>query len=256
MRIIFCFVMLLATSLAAEEIVLVTGGAQGIGRAIAERFATEGAKVIIADIQEASFDHPSVEWLRCDVASEEEVSRLFDHIEQNYHSLSGVVQNAAIAVYHLIEDYTLLEWDRVQAVNLRGVFLIARKALPLMKKRRAGWMVLISSVHGHVTSTCNSSYVATKGGILALTRALALEAAPYGVRINAVSPGAIDTPMLMENWGDLSPENHPLVPRIPLKRIGRPDEIADAVHFLSSNQASYITGSELLVDGGLSAHFD
>jgi 3alpha(or 20beta)-hydroxysteroid dehydrogenase len=99
-------------------------------------------------------------------------------------------------------------------------------------------------------------YVASKGGIVSLTRCLALEAAPQQIRVNCILPGAIATPMLLENWGDLPPDRHPLVPRIPLKRIGTPDEIARVVQFLATDESSYITGSELLVDGGMAAHFD
>lgn len=243
-------------ALHAGTTVLVTGGAQGIGRAIAERFAADGSHVVIADVQQATFDHPSVEWVKCDVGVEADVERLFSYIQQRYGKIDGVVHNAAIAIYRPIEEYTVAEWDKVNGVNLRGIFLVTSKAFPLMKKRNSGWIILVSSVHAHITSTCNAPYVATKGATQALTRALALEGAPYGIRVNAVAPGAIHTPMLMDNWGDMAPEDHPLVPRIPLKRIGKPEEIASVVYFLASDQASYITGSELIVDGGLSAHFD
>jgi NAD(P)-dependent dehydrogenase (short-subunit alcohol dehydrogenase family) len=125
-----------------------------------------------------------------------------------------------------------------------------------MTARGGGSIVNIASVHARTTSTNNTPYVATKGAVVSLTRAMALEGAPHQIRVNCVSPGAILTPMLMENWGDLPADQHPLVPRIPLGRVGQPDEIARVVQFLASDDSSYMTGSEVLVDGGMSAHFD
>ena len=238
-----------------DKIILVTGGAQGIGKAIAEKFAEEGKKVVVADIKNGDFSS-SIDFFKTDISKEEDVISLLKYVSKKYEGIEGVVHNAAIAIYKNIEDYTLEEWQRIQDVNLKGVFLVSREALPLMKSTRSGWIILIGSIHAQVTSTMNGPYVATKGGIVAFTRALALECAPYGIRVNVISPGAINTPMLMENWGNIPPEKHPLVPRIPLRRLGRPEQIASIAFFLGSEQASYITGSEFLVDGGLSIHFD
>jgi meso-butanediol dehydrogenase/(S,S)-butanediol dehydrogenase/diacetyl reductase len=250
-----CLFFFAISPLLSANVVLVTGGSQGIGKAIAEKFAKEGKKVIVADIKKGEFSE-SIDFIQCDISSESAVSSLFEELESRSIKLEGVVHNAAVAVYKDMENYSLKEWERIFRVNLGGVFLVSRKALPLMKSSKSGWMILIGSVHARITSTMNSPYVATKGGVIALTRALALECAPFGIRVNAISPGAIITPMLMENWGDIQPENHPLVPRIPLQRLGNAEEIASVAVFLASEGASYITGAEIVVDGGLSIHFD
>ena len=239
----------------SANVVLVTGGSQGIGKAIAERFAKEGKQVIVADIHEGEFSQ-GIDFIQCDIGSEHQVESLFQELESRSLKIEGVVHNAAVAIYKNIEDYSLAEWDRIVRVNLNGIFLVSRKALPLMKDSKSGWMILIGSVHARMTSTMNSPYVATKGAVIALTRALALECAPFGIRVNAISPGAIITQMLMENWGGIPPENHPLVSRIPLKRLGNAEEISSLAFFLASDDASYITGTEIVADGGLSIHFD
>jgi NAD(P)-dependent dehydrogenase (short-subunit alcohol dehydrogenase family) len=125
-----------------------------------------------------------------------------------------------------------------------------------MASRGGGSIVTISSVHARTTATTVTPYVASKGAVVSMTRAMALEGAPHKIRVNCVLPGAIATPMLLENWGDMSSDQHPLIGRIPLRRFGDPDEIARVVQFLASDESAYMTGSDILVDGGLSAHFD
>lgn len=142
------------------------------------------------------------------------------------------------------------------AVNLRGIYLTSRRCIPVMTAHGSGSIVNIASIHAYVTAPGNTPYVATKGAVVALTRAMALECAPHHIRVNCVLPGAIATPMLMANWGDVPEDQHPLVPRIPLGRVGKPDEIARVVQFLASDESSYMTGNEVVVDGGISAHFD
>ena len=249
----------------ADKVAIVTGAAQGIGQAIAERFAREDAHVVLADIQDDAAQSVvntirqaggKAVYQQCDVASETEVAALVQKTVEQFGGVNILINNAAFAIYKLLPEYEPWEWDRVVAVNLRSIYLLAQRCIPLMIERGGGSIVNIASVHARTTSTQNTPYVATKGAVVSLTRAMALENAPHNIRVNCVSPGAILTPMLMENWGDLPADQHPLVPRIPLGRVGQPDEIARVVQFLASEESSYMTGSEVLVDGGMAAHFD
>jgi NAD(P)-dependent dehydrogenase (short-subunit alcohol dehydrogenase family) len=247
------------------KVAIVTGSAQGIGQAIVERFAREGALVAAADINDergrAVVDAVCsvggrATYFHCDVASAQQVDALVKQTVDTYGGVDVLVSNAALVTYTLLVDTSEEDWDRVLDVNLKSAFLLSRRCIPLMAERGGGSIILFASIHARITAPTVTPYVASKGGIVSLTRCLALEAAPHKIRVNCVLPGAIATPMLLENWGDLPPDRHPLVPRIPLKRIGTPDEIARAVQFLATDESSYITGSELLVDGGMAAHFD
>jgi NAD(P)-dependent dehydrogenase (short-subunit alcohol dehydrogenase family) len=247
------------------KVAIVTGSAQGIGRAIVERFAREGALVAAADINDAR-GQPVVDavcaggghakYFHCDVASASDVDALVGGTVEAYGGVDVLVSNAALVTYTMLVDTSEEDWDRVLDVNLKSAFLLSRRCIPLMAQRGGGSIILFASIHARTTAATVTPYVASKGGIVSLTRCLALEAAPHQIRVNCILPGAIATPMLLENWGDLPPEQHPLMPRIPLKRIGTPDEIARVVQFLATDLSSYMTGSELLVDGGMAAHFD
>lgn len=247
------------------KVAVVTGTAQGIGQAIAERFAREGARVSLSDMKaeagqavadriiasggKAIFSH-------CDISSEADVDAMIQETVARFGTIDILVNNAAFAIYKLLHEYEQWEWDHVVAVNLRSLYLTSRRCIPIMSEHHSGSIIHIASAHARITAPGNAPYVATKGAVVALTRAMALECAPHGIRVNCVLPGAIETPMLMENWGDVPAEQHPLVPRIPLGRVGQPDEIARVVQFLASDESSYMTGSDVLVDGGISAHFD
>lgn len=244
-----------------NKIAVVTGGSRGIGRAIVEEFCQEGATVYIADTNdklgnnlanEIHLKNQKAIYVHCDVSSEFEVKNLFSQLNH----VDIVVNNAAIAIYKNIEEFEVSEWNQILAVNLTSVYNTTKYCIPMMKNQQKGNILSIASVHSRTTSTMNSPYVASKGAIVAFTRAIALEVAPYNIRVNCISPGAIETPMLMENWGDIPASKHPLIPRIPLKRIGSPKEIAKAALFAVSEDSSYMTATELLIDGGLSAHFD
>ena len=248
----------------AGKITVVTGAGQGIGQAIAERFARSGASVCIGDLNAERgaavadgivANGGAARFVRCDVSLANEVDALVEAAVDAFGGVDVLVNNAAIAIYRNLVDYSGAEWDQVLAVNLRGIFLASRRCIPLLAQRGGGSIVHIASVHARATAPGNAPYVASKGAVVSLTRAMALECAPHGIRVNCVLPGAIVTPMLMENWGNLPPEHHPLVPRIPLGRLGTPDEIARVVEFLASDAAAYVTGSDILVDGGLAAHF-
>lgn len=247
------------------KVAIVTGSAQGIGRAIVERFAREGALVAAADINDAR-GQPVVDavcaggghakYFHCDVGKASDVDALVSGTVEAYGGVDVLVSNAALVTYTMLVDTSEEDWDRVLDVNLKSAFLLSRRCIPLMAQRGGGSIILFASIHARTTAATVTPYVASKGGIVSLTRCLALEAAPHQIRVNCILPGAIATPMLLENWGDLPPEQHPLMPRIPLKRIGTPDEIARVVQFLATDLSSYMTGSELLVDGGMAAHFD
>src|SRR5262249_44562740 len=189
------------------------------------------------------------------VSQPAEVDGLVDRAMAMFGGVDILVNNAAIAIYRDLPDYTPEEWDQVLAVNLRGIFLASRRCMPIMAGRGGGGIVHIASVHARITATGNAPYVASKGAGVSLARAMALEGAPHKIRVNCILPGAIATPMLLENWGDVAPEQHLLLPRIPLGRFGAPDEIARVAQFLASDESSYMTGSDVLVDGGISAHF-
>ncbi|MBZ0303557.1 MAG: SDR family oxidoreductase [Anaerolineae bacterium] len=247
------------------KVAIVTGAAQGIGQATAERFAREGAQVMLGDIQGEAVEQLAARITasggkataaRCDVASESDVDALIQRALEAFGPVNILVNNAATAIYRLLHEYTQAEWDQVIAVNLRSLYLTSRRCIPIMAEYGGGSIVHIASAHARATAPGNTPYVATKGAVVSLTRAMALECAPHRIRVNCILPGAIETPMLMENWGDVPADQHPLVPRIPLGRIGKPDEIARVVQFLASDESSYMTGSEVLVDGGLTAHFD
>ena len=248
-----------------QKVAIITGSGQGIGKAIAERFSAEGLAVIIADNNAETGNHVaheitkkggSARFVHCDVADELNVSNLIAETMNFFGAIDILVNNAATAVYKTVEDITLTEWDKVLAVNLRSMYLTTRYCFPKMKLRGGGSIISLSSIHAHTTSTNNSPYAASKGAVSSLVRALALEGASYHIRVNSISPGAIATPMLLENWGTIDPDTHPFVQRIPLKRFGRPEEIASIAYFLSTDASSYMTGSDLIVDGGLSIHFN
>lgn len=232
---------------------VIIGAARGIGEGIAERFAEEGAKIVIADTEvaagEAAAHRLGAIFVETDTRSREDVERAVAAALERHGGLDILVQNAGIYPWTLIEDITENEWDQVMAVNLRGTFLSAQAALVPMKNRGSGRMIFTSSITGpHVTSPGHGHYAATKAGINGFIKSAALEFAGYGITVNGVEPGNILTEGMTTHRSPAfiqAMENS-----VPLGRLGTPRDVAGAFLFLASDDASYITGTTITVDGG------
>jgi NAD(P)-dependent dehydrogenase (short-subunit alcohol dehydrogenase family) len=252
----------------AGKIVLITGGASGIGLASAEACAREGALVVITDVNATEgesqvsrlvADGLGVEFLPQDASSEADWRRVVDEILRRHGQLDVLVNNAGIAVIAPIEQETLEGWRRTQAVNMEGVFLGTREAIRAMKGG-GGSIINISSIEGIVGEPMVPAYNASKGGVRILTKSVALYCAQQGyrIRVNSVHPGYVATALVANAIGALPPDQaaalqQDLLSRIPLGRLAEPREIANLVLFLASDESSYMTGSELVVDGGYTA---
>ena len=235
---------------------LVTGAGAGIGRAIALRLARAGADVACADIDGETADSAAKEVealgvrglaLSGDVAQEDDANRLVDETASQLGGLDVLVNNAGITLINTLEESPTEEWDRTHSVNLRGVFLLCRRAIPLLRASGRGAIVNIASMAALRFTVPHVPYAASKAGVLALTRDLAFELAPDRIRVNAVSPGPIKT-QILGSLDDAQIAQAGL--RFILGRIGLPEDIAEAVAFLASDRASYITGQNLPVTGG------
>jgi NAD(P)-dependent dehydrogenase (short-subunit alcohol dehydrogenase family) len=245
------------------KVALVTGAASGIGQAIARLMAQEGAQVAIADINDqggqetvAQIGEEAAFYKHTDVGSNTEVQSLVEATVARFGSIDILVNNAAIVLFKRLIDTEPEEWDRVIATNLRSVYLCSRYTIPHMMGRGHGAIVNISSARALATTPLVSSYDASKGAIVSLTRSLALEYASHGIRVNCVLPGAIDTPVFRANLradGREEEQYRATIDHIPLGRVGLPVDIAQAVVFLTSEESSYMTGASFLVDGGLLA---
>jgi NAD(P)-dependent dehydrogenase (short-subunit alcohol dehydrogenase family) len=247
------------------KVAIVTGGAAGIGRASAEAFAREGATVHVLDNYRASGEETTARieaaggrahFHHGDVAEDDDVRALVAAATEGAGRVDVMHANAGIEWTKKVVDTSLEEWARVIAVNLTGVYLACRFALVQMLEQRAGSIVITCSPHALSTVPDAGAYAASKGGVLALTRALALEAAPHGIRVNALLPGAIDTPMLRREAkvaGDPEQQLERFAAIHPLNRLGRAEEIAEVALFLASDAASFVTGAAIPVEGGLLA---
>ena len=242
--------------------VLITGSAGGIGRACVALFAEKGWRVIGVDKNEFGEGFPANGlFIRADISQADQFPAIYEKVVAFASSLNALVNNAAVQVSKPLVDTTVEEWDTVIATNLRPTFLNAKYFFKLLRNGGDSAIVNVSSVHAVQTSANIAAYAASKGGILALTRAMAIEFAEYNIRVNAVLPGAVDTPMLRSGLdrGHLSgPSVNDRLDNLARKtvngRIGTPAEIAQAVYFLADGGASsFMTGQALIVDGGATA---
>lgn len=241
------------TARLAERSALIIGAARGIGEAIAERFAEEGAHIAIADTEgeagTATAKRLGGVFVETDISRKDHAERAVARAVEAHGSLDILVQNAGIYPWTLIENIEPEEWDRVMAVNLRGTYLAARAALPHMKERRYGRMVFTSSITGpRVTSPGHGHYSATKAGINGFIKAAALEFSGYGITVNGIEPGNILTAGMKQHRSAAFIRS--MEEAVPLGRLGTPRDIANAALFLASDEASYITGTTIIVDGG------
>ncbi|RPI31346.1 MAG: SDR family oxidoreductase [Chloroflexota bacterium] len=246
----------------SSKVVLISGAAGGIGRAAVFHFARIGWRVIGVDRN--PFGEPFPEnglYVQCEFSIQENIERVFAEACTFTDRLHALVNNAAVQVSKPVLETSVEEWDAVMASNLRSVFLGVKLAHPLLKAAGESAVVNVSSVHAVATSKNIAAYAASKGGLLALTRALAIEFAPDNIRVNAILPGAVDTPMLRSglgrghlHGGDILERLDNLARKTVNGRIGKPEEIASAIYFLADGaQSSFMTGQALIIDGGATA---
>jgi NAD(P)-dependent dehydrogenase (short-subunit alcohol dehydrogenase family) len=241
------------------KVALVTGAASGIGRGIATSFAREGAQVIVVDRNRAAGEDTAAEinarrghavFEQTDVADAEQVRSLLERTRDRVGTLDILVANAGIMICKTLEETSEEEWDRLHGVNLRGMFLTIKYGGPLV--RRPGGVILTTgSIDGLYGAPENAAYAATKGGIIAMSRAAALDYAKVGIRLNCLCPGWIDTPMHDLHFRDKPEEKEKAARLQPVGRLGTPQDIANAALFLATDEASFIVGLPLIVDGGI-----
>jgi len=246
------------------KVALITGGSEGMGLATARLFLKEGAKVVITGRSKRKAEKAldqlrtfgDVSFVQGDVSKSTDAKRMVESAVKKYHRLDIVFNNAGIYIEKLAEDTSEEEWDRILDVNLKGTFLVTKYAIPHMKRQGGGVIINNSSDAGLVGNRTCPAYCASKGAITIMTKAMALDYAKHSIRVNCVNPGMIDTPMLAQEvaraadpaaYMKRAHEDHPM------GRIGRPEEVANAVLFLASDEASFVTGASLSIDGGITA---
>lgn len=240
---------------------IVTGGASGVGRAIARRYAREGAKVVVADINEQGVDETiraissdggRAEAFVVDVSNPEQVNAMIGSARERHGGLDVIVNSAAIARVQSFLDITLENWNELLAINLTGVFLCAQAAARFMKEQdRGGRIINISSVNGQRAITGRGAYSVAKGGLEMLTRIMAAELGAFDITVNSIAPAPVDTPMIKKMHTESTRAEWHRV--LPVKRYARPEEVAHAAVFLAAEDSGYITGHTLNVDGGFNA---
>jgi len=254
-----------------DKVAIITGGSSGIGRATAILFGREGAKVIVTADRNVEGGNETVRlvkvaggeamFVKADVAKEEDAQRTVKIAVDKYGRLDILVNNAGWVLISPFEETTTEQFDKVVSVDFKGTFLMSKYAIPQMKKQGRGVIVNLGSVAGHVGQVDHAVYCGTKGAVIAMTRAMAIELAPHNIRVNSVSPGSVDTPMLR---GDIRQEAimHKEDPEKLIEErtkegvLGRwatPEEIAPVILYLASDDSSYVTGADMLVDGGWTA---
>lgn len=250
------------------KIAVVTGGRGGIGRAICQRFEKEGATVYAADLSAGgslAADEAPGHFLSLDVTSEDSVRAAMDTVASQHGRLDVLVNAAGIEIEETIENTSLEQWNRIFAVNVTGTFLVSKYALPLLRQSTASGgasVVNFGSYDGFIADPGLAAYCATKGAVHALTRAMACDHGPEGIRVNAICPGYVDTPMLQSFFegegsggegGDINSLRKAVEDVHPMRTFGRPEDMANLVNWLSSDEARYAAGQLWVLDGGLSA---
>jgi NAD(P)-dependent dehydrogenase (short-subunit alcohol dehydrogenase family) len=249
-----------------RKVAVVTGGARGIGAATARQFGRSNYAVAVLDVldegqtlcDELNAAGADALFFHCDVSSEAEVKERVAQIQARYGRIDVLVNNAGVVLVKPLEEVAWGEYQKVVNTNLGGTFLLCKYVLPIMKRQGSGAIVNMASVSGHVGQIDHALYGATKGAILAFTRALAWEVAPYHIRVNSISPGSVDTPMLRGDIAIESQRTGLAFDQVKIEREGEqafkrwadPAEIATAIYFLAGEGASFITGTDLLVDCG------
>lgn len=238
-----------------DKVVIITGAAQGMGATHAQRCIAEGAKVVLTDLNERKGQQLASElgenalFIQHDVSDETGWQQVVEQTQSQFGTIDVLVNNAGITYSKPILDMSLADYRRIVEINQVSVFLGIKAVLPAMQAKRSGSIINISSINGLVGGAVG--YTDTKFAVRGLTKAAALEGAPYGIRVNSVHPGVIETPMIMQS--DTQHEVAAFATHIPLQRIAKPEEITNMVLFLASDESSYATGAEFVVDGGLTA---
>ncbi len=235
---------------------VVTGGQGGIGQAICSRFAREGAKVVSADIVQTSSPAQNVQFIEFDVTCEQQAKSFFDSLSKQWERLDILVNAAGIEIEKTIEETSLAEWNRIFAINVTGTFLTSKYALAMLRRSTGASVINFGSYDGFIADPKLAAYCATKGAVHALTRAMACDHGPEGIRVNAICPGYVDTPMLAKFFGDRADSQtlqKAAIQAHPMRTYGQPEDIANLVNWLASDEARYASGQLWVIDGGLSA---
>ena len=248
----------------AEKVCIITGAGSGIGKASALRFGTEGGSIVVADVDGASAESTVAEIraaggtaMAClaDVADPGAAKRLADETAARFGRIDVLFNNAGISGVGTVHDTPVELWDRVMHVNVRGVFLVSKYVVPYMLKRRSGSIINMSSTIADIGLADRASYAASKGAVLALTRAMQVDYAPYGIRVNALLPGTIHTPFVEKYLRESYPNPEDGLKAIRKRQLtaelGKPDDVASAALFLASDESSFVMGSAFFVDGGV-----
>ncbi len=236
-----------------NKVVIITGSASGIGLATAKKFASEGAKIVLADINNDKLKQAETEvrnagaadvWISvCDVSKQQQVEATVDGAIQNLGGFDVMVNNAGMMIFKKIEDQTESDWIKILSVDLLGAFFFTKQAF--LKMKNGGAIVNVSSIHAVETTPNVATYAAAKSAVLSLTRSASVEGKPKKIRVNAVLPGAIDTPMLWDN-----PNVKAGLEKIEMTDVGKPEDIADVIAYLASDEAAFVQGAAIRVDGG------
>jgi NAD(P)-dependent dehydrogenase (short-subunit alcohol dehydrogenase family) len=246
-----------------DKVAVITGAASGIGLATVRRMAVEGARIVAVDVKDTG-DHlqelapmgAQALFVRADVSKDQEAKRLVSETLTSFGRVDVLVNNAGIGLPKKITATTEADWNRLMEVNLKSVFLCARAVIPLMGRQGGGVIVNVASELGLVGGSEIAAYCASKGGVVQLTKALAVDHSGDGIRVNCVCPGPVATPLLesiVEGSSDPEQERRRITQKVLLRRIARPEEIANVILFLASDESSYMTGSIVVVDGGSTA---